>query len=418
MRLSTFYYEDFNPGGAKTRTILGSSSSANIGSEQIFVGQRGGKFIPRQLRLNPVRITKVTGSAPSLELVAGNHPVWGTRKWFGEIGGVLFDLYNKEALGFPGDHGVDIGMSNIVLQRAYGNVDGSSFDGQLFLAELQETIAMLKNPFKALQSFSKNMRRADSVVERLKKGTDLTADLYLQYKFGIIPIINDIQNAYEAWNKKATIGASFLRAGGSLRKIMYSKEYSTTLTGMYGFSTLTYTLSLETRRDVFGKVYYRHYFENELLQLVNKWGFNPIMLPVTLWQRQPLSFVFDWFASVSAWLRCLAPKPNVEILGNCVSEKYIANWRVSINEATVKINNAPITVYRPKDDSFPECYTRKEERLIRNVNLPVPTGIQWGNGIDSLGKLVSSLALTWQRISNSKAFQKDFESLLKITRRT
>lgn len=414
MRAGTFSILDFNPGASTPSSILPmSSSSTRIGLNQTFVGTKEGKFIPRQLRLNPVRIEKVNAFATALNLTTGSsHPVWGKREWLGEMGAYLFDLCEPVESDFPGNHDVDTGLRDAALQKAYSNIGRADFDTQLFIGELAETIAMLRNPLAAFRKFQR-MRdighmydtrtgKVRYVPSKLRNRMDLTADTYLQVIFGIIPLVTEIYNAYKAY-KTLTVKSNFLRARGKRKGIVnnYSKSYSRS--GILGCTSMAWDLRLETEHSLYARIYFAPTWDAKITEMVRKWGVNPLEVPITAWRVYPLSFVFDWFICVSDWLEAIRPRPEVTILGNCVSEKFTERWNIDLLSMSVHISNAPAqTRLVAVPGSKEPAYTVFRERLIRVVNLPTPIGLHWGNGIDSIGKMVSATMLTWQKLSQTQ----------------
>lgn len=91
----------------------------------------------------------------------------------------------------------------------------------------------------------------------------------------------------------------------------------------------------------------------------------------------------------------MRPKPGVALLGNSTSEKLTQHYTATAVMADLTINNMPVVKWSIPID---KKYVYEQERLIRQVNLPVPTSILSKGGIDSVGKAISAAALAFQKL--------------------
>lgn len=411
MRAGILTITDFNPGDKFDFSEQIMSAPNRIGDYQTFDGSRSGKFIPRQLRLNPVRIAKFHGQAHAVSLkTTPDNPVWGSRSWVGELGPILFDLSHPLEPELPGNHEMRVDLRDAALQKAYSNISKADFDAQLFIGELAETVAMLRDPFKAFKKFGRLRTvgqmydtmtgKVRYVPSRLRAATDLTADTYLQMVFGGAPLVQEVLKAYQAY-KTLIVRSNFLRARGKRKGLINEYEILRTAPVLKS-SSMTWGIHLKTEHSTYARIYFAPTWDERLHEMVRKWGFNPLELPITAWRLYPLSFVFDWFLSVSDWLSAIRPRPEVRILGNCVSEVLRETWDVNLKSIRLSKPWEPRTLDPDVSGIKLPIYSYNYERLIRVVNLPPPVGIHWGNGIDSIGKMISATMLTWQKLSASQ----------------
>lgn len=380
------------PGGVK----MYSTKEPTKGVSKVFKGQRFGKFhkgiFPPPL--NPVFISKREYTCKHLGLELLNIPNWGSRSFSGYLGASVADRIRLVSKVLKPHHEIYQEPRDFSLQKAYANVEAGDFNSQLFLAELGETISMLSNPLAGLYKIHAKYRKSRKRLrDALKAGTNASADTYLQYMFGVSPLIKDVQSIYALAMEKAT-AKNQLYGRGRVASSETENDYSV-LTNDLGFHSLEAWSTGKAETVTTGKVYYAMAFRNPMYDLIKKWGLNPLSLPVTLWEKQPLSFVVDWFFGVKTWLNAMMPKPGVSYLGNYVSEKLVED--VMIDRVHCRLApGSPIT--RVLDSNLTKLWSLHNERLIREVNLPIPTAIYRGAGLNSLGKAVSSVALLTQKL--------------------
>lgn len=383
-----------NPGN----TASYESTVPAFGRSKFFYGRVGGKKVDSfPPPLNPVTISEGTYTSKTLNMSIEDVPNWGSRFYSGQLGAVVAGLCQvpwqliDESVG--GHHLPDEVMVGTALQKAYANINTSDVNGQLFLAEFSETVSMLKNPLRGIQKIHAKYRKSRKRIrDLLAAETKVSADVYLQYMFGVQPLISEIQNIYAAAMDEAK-RENRLYGKGSVKQIQKAtRAYS--LDNKLGFHNVKAHFSVEQRIKVTSKVYYKVTWESRMLDLVNKWGMNPILIPVTLWETLPLSFVLDWFFGVKLWLNAIAPKPGICTLGNYVSEKL---------EEEVKLTSlvcyvAPGTPSTPKTWVHDDAWQFSFSRLIRQVDLPMPNYPLVAQGLNETGKAISLAFLAIQKI--------------------
>lgn len=390
---------DFNPDGS----VYGSpwstpvqNGEAIVGSWKSFKGMRGFSSFSKSktLTLNPVIISEYKLSDPQIDVLTPIHPVWGRRKiegslhaWFWSECG-LSEYISGQQFGKP------TYLSDLSLQKAFGKVESGEVSGNIIIGEMQETLHYLSNPLRTLV---KHLSRPKRIKDwnNLKRAADATADMFLEINFGLKPIIDDIQSIYAALEK--------VRVRPSIRRASSGAPWSTTNTKVYkdrSFASFHTDVMLSGKTEVraSSQVYYNLIFEDGFYRNMDRYGLNPVLIPLTMWQVYPLSFVVDWFVGISTWIRALQPKPNTTIIGNCTTVKTVENYTMSLTPGVIHLssmNGYPAIDYTL---DFPGKMIESYSGIVRSVNSPVPTGIYPGKGIDNLGKLVSGLALTWQRL--------------------
>lgn len=396
LRTGSFKVTDFNVDGSFYAVAMDVVPSRFVGGQRkLFKGQTGGKY-HRGLfppPLNPVLIGTETEKSASISLRTETVPGWGIRSWTGQLPAELVGRLNL--LQTMAGHGpeMDPALRDVTLQKAYANVGANDFNGQLFLAELGETFAMLLNPLAGItkihKKYSKGRKR---LRELLKAQGNVHADLYLQYMFGISPFISDVQNIYKlVTNQESLANESY--AKGTTKTLEKVHQYGVDTSYTTKFRKINYLWSGETTVKTTSKIYYKRMFSDYLSDMVNKWGFNPLNLPITLWETVPLSFVVDWFFGVKLWLSSFVPKPTLSMLGNTTTEKLTQTYKLQVTNVELDVMS-----YLFKRNLTDCTYEYTYERIIRQVNRPIPHTLGINQGINSIGKAVSSLALSWQKL--------------------
>lgn len=185
--------------------------------------------------------------------------------------------YDCSTFGAPSPPG-DYWQS--LLQRAAGNAYSKGFDLLTSAAEARESWNLFKQIANHIVTFRNRTRRLNS--------SDL-ADAWLTYRYGVRPILNDLESlnhAINEWDKVSKISSE--RAGLSI-----SDNGNETIVEGHRQGNLTYDLDTtwdmthSLRGSVTGKF--------KASRIIT----NPVR---TAWELVPYSFVFDWVIDVGSYL--------------------------------------------------------------------------------------------------------------------
>lgn len=285
----------------------------------------------------------------------------------------------------------------LALNGAWEKINREDFGIALWLAELRETIEMLRSP---LSGFRKLWNEFFHSSRKLSKyggktlGDSLTSQ-WLEYRMGITPFILDILailklyedglTRHERTMEKAT--RRILDTDGEpVQYYKGNKLYSLPAHMVY----ISYTETRFQKRAVTARYYYRR--NARLAETLARLGFSPAALLAVGWELVPYSFVVDWVFNVGQWLNSIVPAPGIDILGNTVSSKQtlhsyiVCDWATYYNDGTypkVKVDCASST--------FIEGYTR-------TVNNPTPVRPALQANILNLKRSVDSISLIWQNL--------------------
>lgn len=201
--------------------------------------------------------------------------------------------------------------------------------------------ASLKGTIRGLKGLKKLKLRKGRRFSSIREMLRVAADVYLQNKFNIQPLISDIRGIYLAVAKVERRLNELVSRAGTLRTSHYSRETETAgvsesttgphlvgsfrLVGGQG-DLLGYASAVETRyvnsgAGVFhAEIQYNfHYSEYQIenarcLALLDALGLN--FNPQIVWNAIPWSFVIDWLIDVGQWLKDrrfqhMEPKMNI-----------------------------------------------------------------------------------------------------------
>jgi hypothetical protein len=182
----------------------------------------------------------------------------------------------------------------------------TQFQGGVFLFELRQALGMLYHPASTLR---KSLR---IYLARLRKGRKLTpaqarkylADAWLEYVFGVRPLLSDIEAATRIIkSKKDIIARELVRVSGSSGEQFASPTYSARSAATYS----DVSWRLETKRGAaarYSGAVKATCTPNDKLLLAS--GFAPSSFLPSIWEVIPWSFVIDYFSSVGIIVESLA----------------------------------------------------------------------------------------------------------------
>lgn len=354
---------------------------ALIGYCKTFQGSREGFFIPGKFRANPVYISERKASIHS-----------GAVKHFGMNGGKMLTYLVS---GFPSWNSVpsqmfapayDPDLGAQTLSKAYAKSYGVQAELGVFLGELRETLAMLRNPFQAFRKFGDTIKRRNSAFTGFGS---LSADLFLQYKYGILPLMSDVSKILALFNKRAARRLKdFHRKKGTGTN---SKTTTVIVPSGFGICSFDDEIKTETVWKSYSTVYYQKIIDNSLLSQLQMLGLSPHQLPEILWELVTLSFVIDWFYGVGDWLKLLAPNVSASYLGNTTSQ--VTDFKLTVRcSRQTPIAGFGCSMFTPWRYEY-------EERALHRVVGTAPPVMPVYKGFDfNWSQTMSSLALIWQRV--------------------
>lgn len=205
----------------------------------------------------------------------------------------------------------------IALTQIYRKIESeqSHLAGASTLAEGVDVLRQFGKPFNALVDLTNRRLNRLALESRGLKGTiafrrvkwaQIVASTYLEYAFGLAPLIEDTRKtaeAYARWQLEAEKGLSQLRSKAVGRG--ESETASSTVTNMRAGSSNTLEFAVHTRTVTKEKVQYVCGLKatpiadlgsnDRLIQLL---GFEPRKWVPAIWEVVPWSFLIDYCTNV------------------------------------------------------------------------------------------------------------------------
>lgn len=249
----------------------------------------------------------------------------------------------------------------------------SQFQGMIFLGELRETIGMLKSPVRSLRKLISEyftvlerrlagVPRGRSPVIYRSKLRKVASDTWLEYSFGMVPLVSDIRSAVIALKR---IGEQNYRkriSGTCREKTSNTSASIVNISGGYAQCLLSVTTLTER------SVRYIGVFDPELVpprnQIQSLLGFRLEDIAPAAWELTPWSFLLDYFVNIGqlidAYSTCTAGV--VWTAKTIRTEKSVL--QIASADSTTAVANISYSGYKPNQISFtgtPEVkgYVRK-----------------------------------------------------------
>lgn len=223
-------------------------------------------------------------------------------------GGITYDWYKELE-----SNQLDI----VVGTQAWAGIQAPHIQGTVFAAEIGKTMSMLMNPIANLKKFLSNIKKSKrykswSRSKRLGNQAvslaDFLADEWLRYRYGVMPLLYDVQGIMKILDDPFVSPRMTSRAFGqfSSGELTNTIPYSEGSGGYFAGSTKT-TVSCVTR--ISAGVLYEAEARNETM-----YGYGLDQQLSAVWELLPRSFIADWFVNIGDFIDAYSPKIGVKVL--------------------------------------------------------------------------------------------------------
>lgn len=278
--------------------------------------------------------------------------------------------------------------------------------GLTFLGELKETVRMLRRPAAGLQNLAEEYLRAlrkrkRAVPKRWKK--DISG-LWLEYAFGWIPLMNDIEDIVKAYKELThPTQTDHVRSFGK-------KEYDLT-SALNGEGTGAGVSNLWLDEGLYWRIPTAKRTEEHVVRYSgsvraqvrsDQWsnyalfGFEPTQFIPTAWELCPWSFLVDYFTNIGDLLDASVTSTSNVVYVNRTVIKKMREYRVYEHDYKRSAAVFGSGFYAKTWDSNQSwCLTtRKTVTRSKGTGIPMPT-FQMSFGLND-GQLMNVAALLGQ----------------------
>lgn len=297
---------------------------------------------------------------------------------------------------------------NSAIIEAYAEMNGSTVGGGEILAEMAQTIQMVRQPlnlaYTRIRKFFTKVQKAKRSCRSAAAANDpaLLANIWLQYAYGWQPLVSDVAklaNAYQEGLSKLEKQWHVVRGGGT-RVWTKSLDFSGyTSTGLLAGFTSKCTLETEWSwkcRAGIKFVFLRN--DPEDLIVTRTLGLSAHSLVPTVWNLVPYSFVVDWTVDVGSWLTAINQNPYCFL---------VESWVVTNSREYNSGDGTASGRFDPGDGSGVRTYsgysggeTISTRRILRELSPNLPGSPVANLDFNSLRRSISGLSLILQRIGD------------------
>lgn len=173
----------------------------------------------------------------------------------------------------------------------------TKFQGGVFLREIKETIGLIVRPAKIVRS------RLDQYYQRAKKAragfrNRVSKDLaneWLQYKFGVLPLLSDIEDGSKALADISANRRLQTRITGSAKNSWVTSRSA----GSGGINTTVMDYWEVSEYSLQYKYYGSMWLDTgSPTHIISALGFSPANWLPTAWELIPYSFIIDYFTNI------------------------------------------------------------------------------------------------------------------------
>lgn len=232
------------------------------------------------------------------------------------------------------------------------------------LATFRQTLNMIKSPSLGLISILNKMRDDErlrrylffSFRDLLKRGVDKkVADLYLQYIYGVKPLMQDIYGVVDFLKKQRVKPLLIVGKGSSQQSAQCAPKV---------FASGTTTVRMTENAVVRCKLWSRIDPNHAGLRALNQLGLlNPVSLT---WELVPWSFVVDWFVPIGPVLQALTAPAGLIFVDGSLASKVTATGSYTHNSNSYPSTNVSMEVEATGSYTY-DGYSR-----LHLTNWPLP----------------------------------------------
>lgn len=368
-----------------------------------------GVFVPNVYRVNPYSVSRWLVQS-GFTAASYTEPKGTSITAKINVSGNLFQYGLMSTLSTKGAKTSNGRAAGYALEKAYSNLDPSIADFGEDIGEIRETFQTLTNPFRSLRRFAKrrNLPQVRKDLQRWsdtgrykrlvgKEAAEAAADVWMEIRYGIRPIIYSIANILEVLaDEGIKLDPNRIRtARGAYKMSLGSESYSDLQLQTVGIATCYGDVKHKAYEKANAAIQYLWTGTGQI-SLCEKMGLTYRHFPETAWALASRSFVFDWWLDIGSFLEANRfVHPDVKILGNTVGTKTTNTFEVKGGYVQTTLNNPKNPHSLSSTEKLQvESYTRDVD--VERPYLPTWVGGQymdWKKTIDMLIVLYQSVKM-------------------------
>lgn len=292
----------------------------------------------RRIAMNANATTPFTGVSTSINFIGiPNKVSWNTAQDSGEYS-TRFGFMNSGVQNFGGSSGSLPTLSIVADDAAkamalkYYNKEineiFSPFSSQIFAGEIKETLSLLLNPTKSLRRLYESIYLRKAGFDKLPNDDRVKAiaSLWLEFRLGAMPLINDINSVLQILEGKAKRG--FVKAYGEHKSVMKSTvETVPTWTAAHRHSVIwerhvQYFLKAGITQELLS-------YHKDLKEYLDADFASTASFAGTLYELAPFSWLLDYFVNIGdiiSSLQNIQTKTNFTVQTRVVTYRETRTW--------------------------------------------------------------------------------------------
>jgi len=252
------------------------------------------------------------------------------------------------------------------------------------LAEADKTIEMLRSPYSKLLSAVNSAAKAKMLGRFPGYALNGVSNLYLAYRYGIRPIINDVQGIISGLKQKTGKQQKTTRAKRQINRFEVRAG-----SGTVGIIKVDYSNIINDTVTIRATC-----LDEVVLSSLNNIGFSAKGLLTLPWELVSYSFVADWIANVGDFIGALTPAFGWNSLGSCLSiSREVSNLYVPTGTTCM---SGAYTLDRSVSGSFTTTSTSKGRGPLAPAALVIKSDFKF----DNFTRAADAWALLGQRFSS------------------
>lgn len=381
----------------KSRRAKGEVFFNNMNRVEITVSTNGGAYLTQSVA------NACQAQYPGVKVTWRNRETGRVQTWLpasaADEKGVVIPPVVYALADSSIDSAKSLASTEVLAKR--GTADSDLWES---LAEYRQTLQLLNLKLSTLTGLLNRVQRS---VNKGRVHRDLLEKIsggYLVYRYGILPLMNDIKNLAASLNK----GVGDKRVTQRAFDRINAFKTTTGIVTYSGFGSFTWSNYVQDNLSLRAMS-----LDQGHVSFANNLGLTTKGLILLPWQLTSYSFVADWFANFGSYLGANIPAFGWTNLGSCLQTKRTTTNLYVLGTFT---NLAPTLYTHPNPGGGSIAITRVE--TMREPLRPAKLEIESDFKFDKITRAADAIALIVSGFSSlSKQFDEHPKASSRLQRR-